>query len=148
MSAAAVGFLGGKYWKEKFFITSGHGSGKGMQRSVLDDEAKCPSRRSPRSLGPCGSVSFACCSGGFRSSYAVFGKDGMAFCFERAVFQQGSRGHIWRCLCGPAIRRATSCRASRMADQPQMMDGLGMAETTPGPLIMVTQFVGFLGGME
>jgi chromate transporter len=26
----------------------------------------------------------------------------------------------------------------------QMMDGLGLAETTPGPLIMVTQFVGYL----
>jgi len=29
---------------------------------------------------------------------------------------------------------------------PQMLDGLGLAETTPGPLIMVLQFVGFLGG--
>src|SRR4029077_1870875 len=28
----------------------------------------------------------------------------------------------------------------------QMVDGLGLAETTPGPLIMVLQFVGFLGG--
>ena len=28
---------------------------------------------------------------------------------------------------------------------PEMVDGLGLAETTPGPLIMVTQFVGFLG---
>ena len=28
----------------------------------------------------------------------------------------------------------------------EMLDGLGMAETTPGPLIMVTQFVGFLAG--
>ncbi len=27
----------------------------------------------------------------------------------------------------------------------QMLDGLGMAETTPGPLIMVLQIVGFLG---
>ena len=27
----------------------------------------------------------------------------------------------------------------------EMLDGLGMAETTPGPLIMVTQFVGFIG---
>jgi chromate transporter len=27
-----------------------------------------------------------------------------------------------------------------------MMDGLGLAETTPGPLIMVVQFVGFMGG--
>ena len=26
-----------------------------------------------------------------------------------------------------------------------MLDGLGMAETTPGPLIQVVQFVGFMG---
>jgi len=29
----------------------------------------------------------------------------------------------------------------------QMMDGLGLAETTPGPLILVTQFVGYLAGL-
>ena len=28
------------------------------------------------------------------------------------------------------------------------MDGLGLAETTPGPLIMVVQFVGFMGGWQ
>jgi chromate transporter len=28
----------------------------------------------------------------------------------------------------------------------QMMDGLALAETTPGPLVLVLQFVGFLGG--
>jgi len=30
----------------------------------------------------------------------------------------------------------------------EMVDGLGMAETTPGPLIMVTQFVGFLAAFR
>ena len=30
----------------------------------------------------------------------------------------------------------------------QMVDGLGLAETTPGPLIMVVQFVGFLGAWQ
>lgn len=30
----------------------------------------------------------------------------------------------------------------------QMMDGLGLAETTPGPLILVTEFVGFLAGYQ
>ena len=30
----------------------------------------------------------------------------------------------------------------------EMMDGLGLAETTPGPLILVTQFVGFLAGFR
>jgi chromate transporter len=31
---------------------------------------------------------------------------------------------------------------------PQMLDGLGLAETTPGPLIMVLQFVGFVGAWQ
>lgn len=30
----------------------------------------------------------------------------------------------------------------------QMLDGLGMAETTPGPLIQVVQFVGFMGAYQ
>jgi chromate transporter len=34
----------------------------------------------------------------------------------------------------------------RWLTAPQMMDGLGLAETTPGPLIMVVQFVGFMAG--
>ena len=32
-------------------------------------------------------------------------------------------------------------------DTTQMMDALGLAETTPGPLILVTQFVGMLAGL-
>ena len=30
----------------------------------------------------------------------------------------------------------------------EMMDGLGLAETTPGPLILVTQFVGFMAAYK
>src|SRR5690606_28848977 len=30
----------------------------------------------------------------------------------------------------------------------QMLDGLGLAETTPGPLVLVLQFVGFMGGYQ
>jgi chromate transporter len=30
----------------------------------------------------------------------------------------------------------------------QMMDGLGLAETTPGPLILVTQYVAFMGAYQ
>jgi chromate transporter len=31
---------------------------------------------------------------------------------------------------------------------PQMMDGLGLAETTPGPLILVTEFVGYVAAYQ
>ncbi|MEX5728527.1 chromate transporter [Rhodovulum iodosum] len=33
-------------------------------------------------------------------------------------------------------------------DTAQMVDGLGLAETTPGPLILVTEFVGFLAAFQ
>jgi chromate transporter len=31
---------------------------------------------------------------------------------------------------------------------PQMLDGLGLAETTPGPLVLVLEFVGFVGAFQ
>ena len=46
------------------------------------------------------------------------------------------------------LRRAlvANCEARRVwLNLREMLDGLGMAEMTPGPLIMVLQFVGFLG---
>jgi chromate transporter len=36
----------------------------------------------------------------------------------------------------------------RWMSAPEMVDGLGLAETTPGPLILVTQFVGFLAAFR
>jgi chromate transporter len=30
----------------------------------------------------------------------------------------------------------------------QMIDGLGLAETTPGPLVLVNEFVGFVAGWQ
>jgi chromate transporter len=36
----------------------------------------------------------------------------------------------------------------RWMTAPEMVDGLGLAETTPGPLILVTQFVGFLAAFR
>ncbi len=38
--------------------------------------------------------------------------------------------------------------AERWLSAREMADGLGLAETTPGPLIMVTQFVGFLAAFR
>ncbi len=51
---------------------------------------------------------------------------GGAYAVLAYVAQQAVQGHHW---LSPS----------------QMLDGLGMAETTPGPLIMVLQYVGFLG---
>ena len=49
--------------------------------------------------------------------------------------------------CWPMSRRRPS-RPMAGSRPGEMLDGLGMAETTPGPLIMVLQFVGFLGAFR
>ena len=45
--------------------------------------------------------------------------------------------------CSPIWARTSSSRHGWL-QAGQMLDGLGLAETTPGPLILVTEFVGFL----
>jgi chromate transporter len=62
---------------------------------------------------------------------------GLLFFSKLAVVSFGGAVRAAR-LHGAAGGRELSLGAG------QMLDGLGLAETTPGPLILVTQFVGFL----
>jgi chromate transporter len=147
VSAAAVGFLGGKYWKEKFFITSGHGSGKEMHRSVLDDDSEVSKQAKPSIAWSLrvGSVClllwwlpvFLC--GLWQGWDGILFREGLFFS-KAAVVTFGGAYAVLPYVAQQAVEH------HGWLTTPQMMDGLGMAETTPGPLIMVTQFVGFLGG--
>ena len=49
--------------------------------------------------------------------------------------------------CSPTWRNRASRHYQWLAPG-EMLDGLGLAETTPGPLILVTQFVGFLAAFR
>ena len=49
--------------------------------------------------------------------------------------------------CWPMSRSRRSSTISWLKPG-EMLDGLGMAETTPGPLIMVLQFVGFMAAFR
>ena len=64
---------------------------------------------------------------------------------DRPVLLQDGDGHLRRRLRRAGLRRAAGGRDTTTGCKPgEMLDGLGMAETTPGPLIMVLQFVGFM----
>ncbi len=49
--------------------------------------------------------------------------------------------------CSPTSRRQ-AVQHYQWLSAGEMLDGLGMAETTPGPLIMVLQFVGFMAAFR
>jgi chromate transporter len=145
ISAALIGFFGGKWKRDKFFVVRGHG--KANAESVLDDCSAVPDHAKPswpRALrvslvwvilwsAPVLLLSFWLGSNhtvvqeGIFFSKAALITFGGAYAVLPYVAQQAVQTHHW-------------LSAGRM------LDGLGLAETTPGPLIMVTQFVGFLGG--
>ncbi|MBV8967521.1 MAG: chromate efflux transporter [Verrucomicrobia bacterium] len=144
-SAAAIGYLGGKWKRDKFLVIRGHG--KTNSESVLDDTSAVPDHAKPAWaravrvalvwmilwLAPV--ILLTCWLGsnhtvvqeGIFFSKAALVTFGGAYAVLPYVAQQAVQTHRW-------------------LSAGQMLDGLGLAETTPGPLIMVTQFVGFLAG--
>ncbi|WP_444459777.1 chromate transporter [Rhodobacter capsulatus] len=58
------------------------------------------------------------------------------------------RAELWRRLCGAGLVAQAAVTDFGWLRPTEMLDGLGMAETTPGPLIMVLQFVGFMAAFR
>ena len=147
LAAALVGYAGGRYWPASFSMAGGHGAAKGSYGpALIDDGTPTPSHAlfSWRKFW----AYFA--AGVFLWALVMFflakffGWDGtltqMGWFFTKAalltfggayavlpyVYQGAVEGYGW--LSGA-----------------QMIDGLALGETTPGPLIMVVAFVGFVG---
>lgn len=79
--------------------------------------------------------------------YAVFGSDSV-FVEEALFFSKAAVvtfGGAYAVLAWVAQR---AVETYGWLAPGEMLDGLGLAETTPGPLIMVVQFVGFLGAFR
>ena len=63
------------------------------------------------------------------------------------LFQDGGR-HLRRRLCGAFVVAQQAVEVYGWLGPGEMLDGLGLAETTPGPLILVLEFVGFLAAFR
>ena len=106
-----------------------------------------PSHATPTSAVPCASRWSGCRSGWVRSccclSFSaadnVFSR--LAVFFSEVAVVTFGGAYAVLAYVAQAGRRHLS-----LASPGEMLAGLGMAETTPGPLIMVVQYVGFLAG--
>ena len=146
LSAAVIGWLGHRLFPIQFPSGKGHGANADISESACLDLPACPRNSWPRVLGILtlclllwwlpilavgawlgwGSTAFA--QGVFFSKAALVTFGG-AYAVLPYVAQQAVEKFAW-------------------LSHSQMMSGLGLAETTPGPLIMVLQFVGFVGGWQ
>jgi chromate transporter len=147
LGAGIVGFIGGQLWENKFSNASGHGDDEKL--SVISDEQESPPHTKP-SLPRAVVISVVClalwlaptfATGAFRGWDSTLFKEGLFF-NKAAVVTFGGAYAVLPYVAQQALFHYGWLKPG------QMMDGLGLAETTPGPLIMVLQFVGFMGAWQ
>jgi len=148
LAAGVIGFIGGRIAPNKFKAGGGHGaSDKSFGPAIIDDHTPAPdwARFTWRSTLVHVAVGLGLWILAEGFLYLTYGWQGpltqMGWFFTKAalvtfggayavlpyVYQGGVDHYGW--LTGT-----------------QMIDGLALGETTPGPLIMVVAFVGFVGG--
>ena len=71
---------------------------------------------------------------------------GYDFLLQLGLFFSKLADDLRRGLCGAGLYDPAVVQDFGWIATDQMIDALGLAETTPGPLILVTQFVGMLAG--
>jgi chromate transporter len=148
LGAALIGHVGGRFAPQVFVVGGGHGSVQTHYgAAMIDDHTPTPAHgrfsrvRFVRVLVIglllwAGAMALLVGRDGMQGTLAQMGwfftkaallTFGGAYAVLPYVYQGAVEQHQW--LTGA-----------------QMIDGLALGETTPGPLIMVVAFVGFLGG--
>jgi len=143
-TAAAIGLLGGRLRPDLFRAMRGHGGSAqvshGATHAHLDDRVPPTWSRAVRVASLWLVIWFA----PIVALTAWLGRDHVlvtegVFFSQAAVVTFGGAYSVLTYVAQQAVEVHGWLRPG------EMLDGLGMAETTPGPLIQVVQFVGFMG---
>ncbi|MDH0143670.1 chromate efflux transporter [Aquipseudomonas alcaligenes] len=147
LGAALIGYLGGRYAPDKFSVGGGHGASKQSHGpALIDDDTPPPSHARFRwshlaLLVGVGAVLWALPMGLLTVLYGWEGTlTQMGWFFTKAALL--TFGGAYAVL--PYVYQGAVGHYGWLTPT-QMIDGLALGETTPGPLIMVVAFVGFVG---
>jgi chromate transporter len=146
LGAGIIGFIGGKVRPKKFLMATNHGAKNNTATTVIGDEDDVLLHTKPslvRAIKVCAvclslwwTPVFLCAL--WQSWDSTLVRQGIFFS-KAAMVTFGGAYAVLPYVAQKAVDDYHWLSAG------QMLDGLGLAETTPGPLIMVVQFVGFLG---
>jgi chromate transporter len=147
-TAALIGWLGSRWAPTVFAPGGGHGSSPPSHGpAVIDDDTPTPAhaRFSRRHLVKVLAAGSALWLVAMAALVATQGLQGtltqMGWFFTKAALLTfGGAYAVLPYVCQGAVE------THQWLSGPQMIDGLALGETTPGPLIMVVAFVGFVGG--
>jgi chromate transporter len=151
LAAAMVGYIGGRTGHPAFNVGGGHSS---TAKNALSDADSALGETIPEHARPSGAWSLRI-SAIFLSLWLIpvivlFGWLGPGHVFiqigiffsKMAVVTFGGAYAVLAYVAQEAVQTFGWLKPG------EMLDGLGMAETTPGPLIMVLQFVGFMAAFR
>ena len=146
--AALLGALGGKLTPHKFEVGGGHGATKqSVGPALIDDDTPTPEHARFRwshlikviAVGATlwgGVIGFLCARYGWNGALTQMGW----FFTKAALLTFGGAYAVLPYVYQGAVEHY------QWLTPHQMIDGLALGETTPGPLIMVVTFVGFVAG--
>jgi chromate transporter len=148
LAAGVIGYIGGRIAPDKFATGGGHGStDKSYGAAIIDDDTPTPGHALftwPRFARVC-VVSLALWGGVMALLFARYGWEHtltqMGWFFTKAALL--TFGGAYAVL--PYVYQG-GVEQYQWLTATQMIDGLALGETTPGPLIMVVTFIGFVGG--
>ncbi|WP_152223181.1 chromate efflux transporter [Pseudomonas sp. SCB32] len=148
LAAAVLGYIGGRLLPGKFAIGGSHGAAKASYGpALIDDDTPTPEHARFRwshllRLALVGAVLWLLPMGLLTASFGWQGTlTQMGWFFTKAALL--TFGGAYAVL--PYVYQGAVGHYGWLSPT-QMIDGLALGETTPGPLIMVVAFVGFFGG--
>ena len=146
--AAGLGAIGGRIAPDKFAVGGGHGAAQhSFGPALIDDDTPIPGHARFRWLHLLkivaaglilwgGVMGYLCGQYGWNGALSQMGW----FFTKAALLTFGGAYAVLPYVYQGAVEHYHWLSAT------QMIDGLALGETTPGPLIMIVTFVGFLGG--
>jgi chromate transporter len=148
LGAGIIGYVGGRIVPDKFRVGAGHGAaGQSTGQALIDDATPVPEWARfnwIRTLthGAAGLAIWIALEGYLLLAFGWHGPlTQMGWFFTKAALL--TFGGAYAVL--PYVYQGGVEHYGWLTAE-QMIDGLALGETTPGPLIMVVAFVGFVGG--
>jgi chromate transporter len=148
LGAGVIGAIGGRFAPTRFAMGGGHGThAKAFGAAVIDDDTPTPNHARHRWSHFARVLGFGMLlwAGVLGALLSAFGWKGtltqMGWFFTKAALLTfGGAYAVLPFVYQGAVEQQHWLTAA------QLNDGLALGETTPGPLIMVVAFVGFVGG--
>jgi chromate transporter len=150
LAAGVIGYVGGRFAPERFSAGGSHSKGLGTTTAaVIDDDTPTPTHARfslPRlaavlcfgALLWAAPMALLMATDGWTGTFTQMGW----FFTKAALLTFGGAYAVLPYVYQGAVEHYGWLRPS------QMIDGLALGETTPGPLIMVVAFVGFVGAWQ